>query len=150
MPVCILDHTAVELSKGKSSIQITGLADPDFLTSHYFEGTNTSKITEQLHRWSTDENFKILLSHRPELFDLYCQNNMDLVFAGHAHGGQIRIPFIGALVAPDQGLFPKYTSGSYSKDSTTMFVSRGLGDSVIPIRIFNRPEIIAVTVRKDK
>lgn len=148
--VHILDHTAVELSKGKSSIQITGLADPDFLTSHYFEGTNTSKITEQLHRWSTDENFKILLSHRPELFDLYCQNNMDLVFAGHAHGGQIRIPFIGALVAPDQGLFPKYTSGSYSKDSTTMFVSRGLGDSVIPIRIFNRPEIIAVTVRKDK
>ena len=72
--VHILDDTAVEISKGRSSIQIMGLADPDFLTSHYFEGTNTSKMKEQLHRWSTDENFKILLSHRPELFDLYCQN----------------------------------------------------------------------------
>ena len=74
---------------------------------------------------------------------------MDLVFTGHAHGGQVRIPFIGALVAPDQGLFPKYTSGSYTKDSTTMFVSRGLGSSVIPIRVFNRPEIVAVTLRNN-
>lgn len=147
--VRILDDTAVELPKGRSSIQIIGLADPDFLTSNYFEGTNISKIKEQLNRWSTDESFKILLSHRPELFDLYCENNMDLVFAGHAHGGQVRIPFIGALVAPDQGLFPKYTSGSYTKDSTTMFVSRGLGSSVIPIRVFNRPEIVAVTLRNN-
>lgn len=147
--VRILDDTAVELPKGRSSIQIIGLADSDFLTSNYFEGTNISKIKEQLNRWSTDESFKILLSHRPELFDLYCENNMDLVFAGHAHGGQVRIPFIGALVAPDQGLFPKYTSGSYTKDSTTMFVSRGLGSSVIPIRVFNRPEIVAVTLRNN-
>ncbi|NLX91464.1 MAG: metallophosphoesterase [Firmicutes bacterium] len=147
--VHILDDAAVGLSKGKSSAQIMGLADPDFLTSNYFEGTNISKIKEQLNRWSTDENFKILLSHRPELFDLYCEYNMDLVFTGHAHGGQVRIPFIGALVAPDQGLFPKYTSGSYTKDSTTMFVSRGLGSSVIPIRVFNRPEIVAVTLRNN-
>ena len=148
--VRILDDTAVELSKGRSSIHIMGLADPDFLTSNYFEGTNISKMTEQLNRWSTEQNFKILLSHRPELFDLYCEYNMDLVFAGHAHGGQVRIPFIGGLVAPDQGIFPKYTSGSYSKDSTTMFVSRGLGNSVIPIRVFNRPEIVAVTLRKNE
>lgn len=146
--VHILDDVAVELSVGRNSIHIMGLSDPDFLTSHYADGTNISKMTEQLNQWSTNENFKILLSHRPELFDLYCENNIDLAFTGHAHGGQIRIPFIGGLVAPDQGVFPKYTSDSYSKDSTTMFVSRGLGNSIFPIRIFNRPEIVVVTLKK--
>jgi predicted MPP superfamily phosphohydrolase len=75
---------------------------------------------------------------------------MDLVFTGHAHGGQIRLPFIGGLAAPDQGLFPKYTSGRHEKDSTTMYVSRGLGNSIFPLRVFNRPEIVTVTLRKRK
>lgn len=148
--VNVLDDIAVELTKGKTSINIVGLSDPDFLTSDYIEGTNTSKTIEQLKQWSMGKNFKILLSHRPELIDLYSENSMDLVFTGHAHGGQIRIPFIGGLIAPDQGIFPKYSSGSYSKDSTTMFVSRGLGNSIFPVRVFNRPEIVVVTLRNLK
>lgn len=145
--VHIVDNAEVEISKGNHSISILGLADPDFHTSDYMEGTDVSEITKQLSGWSANENFKILLSHRPELFDLYCENNMDLIFTGHAHGGQFRIPGIGGLIAPDQGLFPEYTSGSYYKEASTMFVSRGLGNSIVPIRIFNRPEIIAVTLR---
>jgi predicted MPP superfamily phosphohydrolase len=148
--VNVLDDIAVELTKGKTSIDIIGLSDPDFLTSDYIEGTNTSKTIEQLKQWVMGKNFKILLSHRPELFDLYSENSMDLVFTGHAHGGQIRIPFIGGLIAPDQGIFPKYSNGSYSKDSTTMFVSRGLGNSIFPVRVFNRPEIVVVTLRNLK
>lgn len=148
--VNVLDDIAVELTKGKTSINIIGLSDPDFLTSDYIEGTNTSKTIEQLKQWSMGKSFKILLSHRPELFDLYSEYSMDLVFTGHAHGGQIRIPFIGGLIAPDQGIFPKYSSGSYSKDSTTMFVSRGLGNSIFPVRVFNRPEIVVVTLRNLK
>lgn len=147
--VHVLEDTELELSKGSSSIRILGLSDPAFLTSDYTDGTDVTSITENLARWSDDENFKILLSHRPELFDLYCKNNMDLIFTGHAHGGQFRIPFIGALFAPNQGWFPKYTAGSYSKDSSVMFVSRGLGNSLIPIRIFNRPEIVAVTLKSE-
>jgi hypothetical protein len=85
-----------------------------------------------------------LLTHRPELFDLYAENNMDLVFAGHAHGGQIRIPFIGGVVAPDQGWFPQYSSGKYMHGDSTMYVSRGLGNSIIPVRINNNPEILVV------
>lgn len=145
--VHILDNAEVEISKGNHSISILGLVDPDFHTSDYMEGTDVSEITKQLSGWSANENFKILLSHRPELFELYCENNMDLIFTGHAHGGQFRIPGIGGLIAPDQGLFPEYTSGSYYKEASTMFVSRGLGNSIVPIRIFNRPEIIAVTLR---
>jgi len=148
--VNVLDDIAVELTKGKTSINIVGLSDTDFLTSDYIEGTNTSKTIEQLKQWSMGKNFKILLSHRPELFYLYSENSMDLVFTGHAHGGQIRIPFIGGLIAPDQGIFPKYSSGSYSKDSTTMFVSRGLGNSIFPVRVFNRPEIVVVTLKNLK
>lgn len=147
--VHILDNTAVMLSKENSSVLIIGIKDPAFLTSSYIEGTDTTEMVEQLKEWFGHDGFKILLSHRPELFELYCENNMDLIFTGHAHGGQFRIPLIGGLVAPDQGLFPKYTSGHHSKKSSTMFISRGLGNSIIPIRLFNRPEIVVVTLKTE-
>jgi len=145
--VVVMDNGEERIYKNNSWINIFGLRDPDFHTSSYFEDTKTIEILENLNKWSGYEGFKILLSHRPELFDLYSNSDMDLIFTGHAHGGQIRIPFLGGLIAPDQGLFPKYTSGSYHKDSSTMFVSRGLGNSVFPIRIFNRPEILLVTIK---
>jgi len=91
-------------------------------------------------------SFKILLSHRPDLIETYASNKIDLAFTGHAHGGQVRLPLIGGLIAPNQGFFPKYTSGTYTMEDTTMVVSRGLGKSSIPLRIFNRPEIIIVTL----
>lgn len=143
-----MDDTDVVLTKGDSSIKILGVSDPDFLTSEYDQGNDVSKMTKQLAKWSQDKSFKVLLSHRPELFDLYSKNNMDLIFAGHAHGGQIRIPFVGALVAPDQGWFPKYTSGRYTKGSSTMYVSRGLGNSIFPIRINDKPEIVVVRLHQ--
>lgn len=146
--VHILDDTKATLSKGQGKIEILGLSDPDFLTTSYLEGTNISKLREHLQLLS-DFVFQILLCHRPELFDTYVKENIDLIFSGHAHGGQFRIPFVGGLVAPDQGLFPKYTSGAYTQNKSTMIVSRGLGNSIIPIRIFNRPEIVVVTLRNE-
>ena len=88
------------------------------------------------------DNYTILLSHRPELFEAYVNCGVDLVLSGHAHGGQFRLPFIGGLVAPNQGLFPKYDAGLYTKGDTNMIVCRGLGNSIIPIRFNNRPEIV--------
>lgn len=148
--VQILDDNKVKLIKGRAEIEILGLSDPDFLTSSYMDGTNSSKLEEHLMRLSDDSVFQILLSHRPELFDLYANENIDLIFSGHAHGGQFRIPFVGGLIAPDQGLFPKYTSGAYTQNQSTLIVSRGLGNSIIPIRIFNRPEIVVVTLQNVK
>ena len=92
------------------------------------------------------DTFQILLSHRPELIDIYASYGVDMIFSGHAHGGQFRIPGLGGLIAPDQGIFPKYSSGPYTVEDSTMYVSRGLGNSIIPIRIFNRPQIIKVTL----
>lgn len=106
-------------------------------------------MKEHLKRLSDDSVFQILLSHRPELFDLYADKNIDLIFSGHAHGGQFRIPCVGGLVAPDQGLFPEYTSGAYTQNQSTLIVSRGLGNSIIPIRIFNRPEIVLVILHSE-
>ncbi len=91
-----------------------------------------------------------MLSHRPELFETYANCGADLVFSGHAHGGQFRLPFIGGLIAPNQGLFPKYDAGLYTKGDTNMIVSRGLGNSIIPISFNSHPEIVIVTLEKTK
>ena len=148
--VIVMEDSKLDITRGNNSIKLLGLSDPDFLTSDYIDGTDTSKVEEKLKEWSEIEGFKILLSHRPELFDLYSENNIDMIFSGHAHRGQIRLPFVGGLVAPDQGLFPKYTAGSYTSNTSTMYVSRGLGNSLFPVRVFNRPEIISVTLKSDK
>ena len=113
-----------------------------------------SKITESIAKIKSDkkispDNLSILLAHEPQLFDAYVEADVDLVFSGHAHGGQFRVPFFDiGLVAPGQGFLPKYTAGEYKQDNTTMYVSRGLGNSIIPVRIFNQPELVVVELVK--
>lgn len=78
---------------------------------------------------------------------IHVDHNMGLVLTGHAHGGQFRLPLIGGLVARNQGLFPKYDAGVYSEASTSMIVSRGLGNSIIPFRFNNRPEVVLIELK---
>ena len=99
---------------------------------------------------SLTDDYCVLLSHRPETFGAYVNKNIDLVLSGHAHGGQFRLPFIGGIIAPNQGFFPKYDAGTYTENNTTMIVSRGLGNSVIPVRFNNRPEIVSVELISEK
>lgn len=143
-----LDDSQFELTRKGGTIKLMGLSDPDFLTTSYGEGNDVTLMTKQLADWKNDNSFKILLTHRPELFELYAKNNMDLIFAGHAHGGQIRIPFIGAVIAPEQGFLPDLTEGRYNMGNSTLYVSRGLGNSLLPIRINNRPEIVVVRLSR--
>lgn len=90
---------------------------------------------------------KILLAHEPQFFEKYARAGYDLVFCGHAHGGQWRIPFTSiGLYAPGQGKFPKYTAGLYKSGNAVMCVSRGLGNSEFPLRLFNRPEIVFMQI----
>jgi len=92
-------------------------------------------------------NLRILLSHEPQLLQYYAHPTIDLVFSGHAHGGQFRLPGGRGLFAPDQGLFPEYTQGVHRCGATQMIVSRGLGNSRFPLRLNNRPEIVRVIVK---
>lgn len=90
------------------------------------------------------ETLNIVLAHEPQYIEKYAVTDADLVLCGHAHGGQFILPLIGPVVAPDQGLFPQYTSGAYRMEDMTMFVSRGLGNSIIPVRLFNYPEVVYI------
>jgi len=147
--VRVLRNETNEISIGSATIQMIGIDDPSklFDTEHYLteEEIAEESIIDSM-KGLEEGSFNILLSHRPELFHLYAQQDLDLVFTGHAHGGQIRIPFIGGIIAPNQGFFPKYTSGAHTLNDTTMIVNRGLGNSLFPLRVFNRPEIVVVTL----
>lgn len=147
----ILRNNSSEIKQGNDSIHITGIDDPS-LSMEYMTDKEivSAELKKAVNENSSKPSFTILLSHRPELFSEYKKINFDLIFSGHAHGGQVRLPFIGGLAAPDQGLFPKYTDGKYVEDNSVMVVSRGLGNSIIPQRIFNRPEIVVVTLRSSK
>ncbi|MBQ2678912.1 MAG: metallophosphoesterase [Firmicutes bacterium] len=94
------------------------------------------------------DDFNILLAHRPDRFRIYAKSKADLILAGHAHGGGIRING-KPLYAPNQGFHPPYACDAHVLGKSTMIVSRGLGDAVIPIRIFNRPEIVEIILKKD-
>lgn len=142
--VIVLEDKRITLKKDEAEITLIGVNDPRFETD-YLLGDSDSVMKSKLQSLTDDDdNFKILLSHRPELFEVYADNKIDLVLSGHAHGGQVRLPFIGGLVAPNQGLFPKYDSGLYSNGNTNMIVSKGIGNSIIPLRINNNPEVILI------
>lgn len=146
--VVVLEGEDKEIKVKDNKISLLGITDPDYIGEAGISELDV--VSTDLDTLSYDsDNLVILLSHRPELFSAYKHRDIDLVLTGHAHGGQFRTSLSGGLLAPDQGLFPKYTSGIYKdkEDKTQMIVSRGLGNSVIPIRINNNPEVVVVNVR---
>lgn len=146
--VIILENETKIIEKGNSKINLIGINDPQM--EHEKSVNDSTIIDKELEISNYNKNlFSILLSHRPETFKTYVKNNIDVVLTGHAHGGQFRIPFIGGIVAPNQGLFPKYTSGLFKENNTNMIISRGIGNSIIPVRINNRPELVVITLKNN-
>ena len=131
----------------KSQIQSLTIKDNNINILGLEELENPNSVESLLTKFEKKESPKIVLSHFPENFPKYAQYNIDLILSGHAHGGQIILPLLGGLYAPGQGLFPKYYKGLYETRSVKMAVSRGLGSSVFPQRLFNRPEIVIVDIR---
>jgi predicted MPP superfamily phosphohydrolase len=167
--VTVLENEAVRVTPKNADVSnsvgfnLIGIVDPEFLKNEagYVEKRKKSLIKKAIEQnMVAGENMlaaenlpvdrgilHVLLAHRPELLEVYAACNVDLVFSGHAHGGQVRLPFVGGLIAPNQGFFPKYTSGLHVLQNTTMVISRGLGNSIIPLRLFNRPELVVVTLK---
>ncbi|MBO5374107.1 MAG: metallophosphoesterase, partial [Clostridia bacterium] len=133
------------LEKDGVTYTIRGVEDPMFTMKKDSAEKTRVVIREKLKTLISDtDEYKIVLSHRPEAFIEYVNAGVDLALTGHAHGGQVQIPFIGGLIAPNQGFFPKYTTGKHTKNGTKMVVSRGIGNSLCPLRVNNRPEILLV------
>ncbi|MBP5604138.1 MAG: metallophosphoesterase, partial [Ruminiclostridium sp.] len=139
--VLTLDRNVCEFTVNTTTINITGIDSPLF--------------KEQLKRASdviSPDRFTLLLNHYPEDFPDLSGKGFDLILSGHAHGGQWRLPGIlpNGVVSPGEGFFPKYTCGIYEENGSEMIVSRGLArsprDIIIP-RIFNRPEIVFITIK---
>ena len=142
--VIVLEDEKVEIKQHGEKIVLLGVDDPSFQTD-YLHGDSVTVMRGNLQELKNEEYaYRVLLSHRPELFETYVESGVDLVLSGHAHGGQFRLPFVGGLAAPNQGLFPKYETGLYTCNSTNMIVSRGVGNSIFPFRFNNRPEVILI------
>lgn len=144
--VTVLEDTKILLDRGEESVSLAGVSDPSFQTG-YPDGEDETVMEVKLQQLGDNASFTILLSHRPELMNVYAKYGVDLVLSGHAHGGQFRLPFIGGLVAPNQGFFPAYDAGVYRENGTQMVVSRGIGKSIIPLRFNNRPEIVLIQLK---
>lgn len=136
--VRVLSNETIIITRNRESVSLTGIEDP-------LVGDAASKMIADSRVPS--DSFTMLLAHRPEDFQAYVDTEIDVTFSGHAHGGQFRIPFLGGLVAPGQGFFPKYTAGVHEQGQSKLIVSRGLGNSIIPVRLFNLPEIVVVTLK---
>ena len=148
LEVTILENKKETLYRDGAAMELVGVRDPLFSTRRrnpvaqaYYMERNLKQVID-----GETSAVRILLSHRPELVDVYKKCGVDLALTGHAHGGQWRIPGVGGLFAPDQGVMPKLTSGMHEFGDTTLVISRGLGNSGFPIRIANRPELVIITL----
>ena len=148
--VCVLRNEKVVLENDGAQITIAGIDDPRF-------ATDTDKVEKMkpvigdilkgILQDVQEKEFVLLLSHRPELFDMYCEQEIDVVLTGHVHGGQVRVPYIGGIIGPGQGILPDYDAGLYEADGTKMILSRGLGQSVMPFRVNNPPELVVLDLK---
>jgi len=145
--ITYMNNSKQLITKDNESINLVGVEDYNFFKNE--DNLNhRANFIETLEELYSPNHFNILLSHRPEKFPIYADIKYDLIFSGHAHGGQWRIPFVGGIFSPSQGFFPKYTNGNYVLEDSTLIVSQGLGNSSFPIRINNRIELVLATLKK--
>lgn len=143
----VLENEKCTIARQGASITMLGIHDPSF-PADPIEGDEAAVTAGRIaDLQDPQDGYTVLLSHRPELFPVYVQAGVNLTLTGHVHGGQIRLPGIGGLFGPDQGFFPQYDAGVYSQENTVMIVSRGVGRSMVPVRINNNPELVFVDIR---
>lgn len=137
--VTVLENEYLLLERGGDTIALCGVHDPN--------GYRDQKKPQALLAEVPDELFTLLLSHRNDYTGAY--EGYDLVLAGHAHGGIIRLPFTDGLIDPAMNLFPSYTAGFYTlSQGTSLYISRGLGNTPrATFRLFNRPHLPVLTLK---
>ena len=142
LKITILEDTSGTITVNNEQINIIGLNfTPQ--SKGYKEAVKYEKATKKLN----SSNYNLLLLHSPNNIENLINTNVDLVLSGHTHGGQVRMPFIGPIVAPGQGYFPKYDKGRFEIDNKTLYIDSGLGNSMAPLRAFNPVQFSNITIK---
>jgi len=142
----VLNDEKITIIREKEFINIYGINIP---LSYYKIVNKPTKVEEVINlvlNKCNEKEYNILLAHNPLYFEEYSKQNVDLILSGHVHGGMIRLPFIGAVLSPERKFFPKYSSGVYEINNKKLLVSRGIGHSRPGIRLFNKREIVSITL----
>ena len=133
-----------------NNIIVAGLEvnDESYDDAESFDREKLKKLMSLVNERNSSEkrSFRILVSHPPDFFDLYAEEDIDLILCGHNHGGTVRIPLLGGVISRKYKLFPKYSYGVYEKNGKKMILTGGLGDHTIHFRLFNMPEIVIITL----
>jgi len=145
--VSVLRNEKTQIEANGKAITLIGIDDPRLHSKTKGIEYACQIVKEELSAFDVD-GYTVVMCHRPEAFQEYVNAKVDLALTGHAHGGQAILPFIGGIIAPNQGLFPKYYKGIYCEGNTQMIVSRGLGNSLCPVRFNNHPELIIVELNE--
>ena len=145
--VKFLSNKSVSLIKNSETIDLYGLC----YESAYYSDRRGNVYTKEMMTKSLGEadltKFNLLLTHSPTNFEIYKSWGADLILSGHVHGGMIRVPFVGAIFSPDEGFIPKYSAGKYQLEESVLIVSRGLGRGSRGFRLFNRPNLVEITLK---
>lgn len=152
--VYLLEEDYQDIEINGNMIRLGGMYD-------YAFGMNKGEITEEdmnnhatyqfLNDYTNTSLFKLMMAHRPDsfIFGEATQWDIDLVVSAHVHGGQVILPFIGGLYAPEQGWFPQYDYGQFYENNTTLLITRGVSSSREYFPRFNNPcEIIQLKLTK--
>ncbi|WDH76663.1 metallophosphoesterase [Exiguobacterium marinum] len=145
--VTVLENEWEPITINEIELVVGGLEDPLRTYTENIYGSWETDAASSMQNVESNDTFNVLLSHRAEEVDTYADLPFDLVLSGHAHGGQVRIPYLlNGLFAPDQGFFPKYAGGLYEHETFTHVIGRGFNYSFNVPRIYNPPEIVVIDV----
>ncbi len=143
--VFLLDNTSVDIPEYQ--IRVTGLdLDLKYFAHFRIRKMEDGYLQKTLPKYDKSK-CNILIAHNPDYFEQYARWGADLVLSGHVHGGIMRLPFLGGVIAPSYKIFPKYDGGVFKSENATMLLGRGMGSHTIPLRFFNPAELYDVTLK---
>lgn len=141
--VTVLSNEYIVLKQGGQKLVLLGADD----INGRADQKSITELASEARKAEGEDTYLLLLSHRNNLNETYAEAKVDLTLCGHAHGGQVRLPFTDGLIGPRREWFPQFTAGRYSLSYGQMVVSRGLGDELPAFRLFNRPHLPLVVLR---
>lgn len=142
--VTVLQDDWRVLRRGEDALIVAGTDDP----CGPAERKTPAELIADIRAEAGEAAFLLLLTHRNDQLPQWSALGVQAVLAGHCHGGVVRLPFVGGLFGTDRRLFPAWDAGLYRQGETALYVSRGLGYTNVHFRLFNRPEVAVIVLRR--